>query len=204
MLSLDTYNSAIQLNKIEKENNQEIIIDKYKYDYCVYKINEILIHNLGEKNEEMKKLLEQLQKNLKLKKDCNEKEKKQIDSMKIKNKNLNNEEIKTIKIKNPNIFKELENTMKNIDKDIKKTAKEFIKLILRDSPYPGYNNDINVDDIFNKSNDEIKKFILKLKIKYNPDKYEADNINQNKQKENHKISTLICSHLNNILINMDN
>ena len=125
--------------------------------------------------------------------------------MKINNKNLNNEEIKIIKIKNPNIFKELENTMKNIDKDIKKTAKEFIKLILRDSPYPGYNNDINVDDIFNnQSNEEIKKFILKLKKKYNPDKYGPDKYNQNKPNENTKISTLICSHLNNILINIDN
>ena len=48
--ALDTYNWAIQLNKIEKENNQDEIIDEIKYDYCVCKINEILIYNLGEKN----------------------------------------------------------------------------------------------------------------------------------------------------------
>ena len=60
--SLDSYNYAIQLNKIEKENEPDEIIDKYKYDYCLYKINGILIHNLGVKNEKMKKFLEKLQK----------------------------------------------------------------------------------------------------------------------------------------------
>ena len=61
---------------MKKKDGNDEIIDKYKYDLCVYKINEILIHNLGTKNEKMKKLLEQLQKNLKLKNDFNEKEKK--------------------------------------------------------------------------------------------------------------------------------
>ena len=74
--SLDSYNYAIQLNKIEKKDGTVEIIDKYKYDLCVYKINEILIHNLGSKNEEMKKLLEKLQNNLYLRNEVFEKEKK--------------------------------------------------------------------------------------------------------------------------------
>ena len=67
--------------------------------------------------------------------------------------------------------------MKNINNDIKKTAKEFIKLILRDFPYPGYNNEFNdskIKEIFNKGNNEIKKFIRKIKIKYNPENYKKE------------------------------
>jgi len=197
LAALDTYNWAIQLNKIEKENNQDEIIDEFKYDYCVCKINEILIHNLGEQNEEMKKLLEKLQIKLNLKKECNEKEKKQIEDIKKNNINLTNNEIK---INNPNIFEEIKNIMNDIEKDIKKTAKECIKIILRDSPYPNYNNDFNVDDIFkNKNNQEIHQFILNLKARYYPSKYGSMYSTDYRQKENYKIASLICGHLNNIL-----
>ena len=167
--SLDTYNYAIQLNKIEKKDGNDEIIDKYKYDLCLYKKCEILIHHLGEKNEEMKKLLIKLQKNL---------------------------EIKMIKNKNPNLINDLEKTMININNDIIKTAKEFIKLILRDSPYPGYNgeyNDAKIEEIFNSGNAEIKKFIRKLKTKYLPDKFSKD------IKEQHKLAQKITAHLNDIM-----
>jgi hypothetical protein len=199
--SIDSYNYAIQLNKIEKENEDDEIIDKYKYDYCVFRINEILIHNLGEKNEKMRKLLEQLQKNLKLKNDFNEKEKKQIEKIKKDNESLRDEKDKNIKIINPNYFKEFDDAMKNINKDLKKTAKEFIKLILRDSPYKGYNNeydDAKLDEIFNKENAEIKRFINRLKIKYSPDKVDKN------FKEQYLAAQTISAHLNNILSNMDN
>ncbi len=198
--SIDSYNYAIQLNKIEKENEDDEIIDKYKYDYCVFRINEILIHNLGEKNEKMRKLLEQLQKNLKLKNDFNEKEKIQIEKIKKDNENLRNKNVKNIKIINPNYFKEFDEAMKNINKDLKKTAKEFIKLILRDSPYQGYNNeydDSKLDEIFNKGNAEIKRFIKRLKIKYSPDKIDKN------FKDQYLAAQTISSHLNNILSNMD-
>ena len=190
--SLDLYNYAIQLNKIEKKDGNDEIIDKYKYDLCVYKINEILIHNLGEKNEKMKKLLEQLQKNLKLRNEVFEKEKKQIEDLKKANKNLKNEKI--IKNNNPNLFKDLDNAMKNINNDIKKTAKEFIKLILREAPYPGYNNEYDdkyIDELFKQENAKIKQFIKKLKIKYLPDKFR--NI-----EEQLEIARQITAHLNDI------
>ncbi len=199
--SLDSYNYAIQLNKIGKENEPDEIIDKYKYDYCLYKINGILIHNLGEKNEKMKKFLEKLQKDLEKKNECNEKEKKQIEKMKKENKNLHNETTKMIKIKNPNYFKEYDNVMKNINRDLKKTAKDFIKLILKDSPYNGYNNEYNdekIDEIFNKGNEEIKKFIKRLKIKYSPDKIDKN------LKDQHLAAQTISGHLNNILSSIDN
>ena len=64
--------------------------------------------------------------------------------------------------------------MKNINNNIKKTAKEFIKLILREAPYLGYNNEFDdkyIDDLFKQENSKIKKFIRKLKIKYLPDGY---------------------------------
>ena len=198
--SLDSYNYAIQLNKIEKENEPDEIIDKYKYDYCLYKINGILILLLYEKNEKMK-FLEKLQKDLEKKNECNEKEKKQIEKMKKENKNLHNETTKMIKIKNPNFFKEYENAMKNINKDLKKTAKDFIKLILKDSPYNGYNNEYNdekIDEIFNKGNEEIKKFIKRLKIKYSPDKIDKN------LKDQHLAAQTISGHLNNILSSIDN
>jgi L1 cell adhesion molecule like protein len=199
--SLDSYNYAIQLNKIGKENEPDEIIDKYKYDYCLYKINGILIHNLGEKNEKMKKFLEKLQKDLEKKNECNEKEKKQIEKMKKENKNLHNETTKMIKIKNPNYFKEYDNVMKNINRDLKKTAKDFIKLILKDSPYNGYNNEYNdekIDEIFNKGNEEIKKFIKRLKIKYSPNKIDKN------LKDQYLAAQTISSHLNNILSSIDN
>jgi len=194
--SLDSFDYAIQLNIIEKKNEEDEIIDKYKYDYCIYRINEILIHHLGEKNENMKRLLKQLQKNLKLKNDYNEKEKKQVEKLKKENKNLENENTKKIIINNPNYFKEYDDAMKNINKDLKKTAKEFIKLILRDSPYKGYNNEYNdekLDEMFNKGNAEIKKFIKKLKIKYSPVKIDK------KFKDQYLAAQAISSHLNNIL-----
>ena len=199
--SLDSFNYAIQLNKIGKKDEEDEIIDKYKYDYCVYRINEILIHHLGEKNQNMKILLEQLQKNLKLKNDYNEKEKKQVEKLKKENKTLVNEKTQKIILNNPNYFKDFDNAMKNINKDLKKTAKEFIKLILKDSPYNGYNNEYNdkvLDDIFNKGNAEIKKFIKKLKTKYSPDKIDK------KLKDQHLAARTISSHLNNILSSMDN
>ena len=90
--------------------------------------------------------------------------------------------------------------MNDIEKDIKKTAKECIKIILRDSPYPNYNNDFNVDDIFkNKNNQEIHQFILNLKARYYPSKYGSMYSTDYRQKENYKIASLICGHLNNIL-----
>jgi L1 cell adhesion molecule like protein len=174
--ALDSYNFAIQLNKIEKENGDDIIIEKNKYDECLYKINKILIYNLGEKNEEIKKLFEELDKALQKKNECN----KMI-------------------IKNPNLLNDLNNIMNNVTENLKKTAIEFIKLILRDSPYPGYNkNDINVDEIFKKGNNEIKKFIRTLKTKYNPVKFQAKNANDKKQKEQYEVAQKICGHLNNI------
>jgi len=199
--SLDAYNSAIQLNRIENENGEDKILDKYKYDFCVYKINEILIHNLGEKNVKMKELLEKLQKNLKLKNKFSEQEKKKIEDIRKNNKNLKDENTKDIKIKNPNIFKEIDNTMNNINQDIIKTAKEFIQLILHDCPYPGYKNEYNdekLDEIFNKGNAEIKKFIKRLKIKYLPDKYGKD------IKEQHLIAQKITAHLNDIFDRIEN
>jgi len=144
----------------------------------------------------MKILLKQLQKNLKLKNDYNEKEKKQVEKLKKENKNLENENTKKIIINNPNYFKEYDDAMKNINKDLKKTAKEFIKLILRDSPYKGYNNEYNdekLDEMFNKGNAEIKKFIKKLKIKYSPVKIDK------KFKDQYLAAQAISSHLNNIL-----
>ena len=192
--SLDLYNYAIQLNKIEKKDGNDEIIDNYKYDLCVYKINEILIHNLGTKNEKMKKLLEQLQKNLKLRNEVFEKEKKQIEDIKKKDKKLKDEKSNLIKNDNPNLFKDLDNAMKNINNDIKKTAKEFIKLILREAPYPGYNNEFDdkyIDNLFKQENSKIKKFIKKLKIKYLPDKF-------NKIKEQLEIARQITAHLNDI------
>ena len=199
--SLDAYNYAIQLNRIENKNGENKIIDKYKYDLCVYKINEILIHYLGEKNDKMKNLLEQLQKNLKIKNEYNEQERKKIEEYKKDNKNLKNEDTKYIRINNPNLFKDIDNAMNNINKDIINTAKEFIKLILRDSPYPGYKNEYNdkkLDEIFNKGNAEIKRFINKLKIKYFPDKY-GKNI-----KEQHQVAQKITAHLNDIFDRIDN
>ena len=148
----------------------------------------------------MRKLLEQLQKNLKLKNDFNEKEKIQIEKIKKDNENLRNKNVKNIKIINPNYFKEFDEAMKNINKDLKKTAKEFIKLILRDSPYQGYNNeydDSKLDEIFNKGNAEIKRFIKRLKIKYSPDKIDKN------FKDQYLAAQTISSHLNNILSNMD-
>ena len=68
-------NNAIQLNKIEKRDGKNEI-NKYYYYLCIYKKNQILIDNLDSKNEEMKKLLEQLQKNLKLRNEVFEKKKK--------------------------------------------------------------------------------------------------------------------------------
>ena len=172
--SLDTYNLAIQLNKIEKKNNQDEIIDKYKYDYCLYKKNEILIYNLGEKNEKIKKLLEELQEKLK---------------------------IKMIKNKNPNLINDLEKTMNNINNDIKNTAKAAIKLILRDSPYPDYNGeyeDSKIDEIFNKGDAEIKRFIRKLKTKYLPDRFDRN------MGEQHLLAQRITAHLNDIFDRINN
>ena len=142
----------------------------------------------------MRKLLEQLQKNLKLKNDFNEKEKKQIEKIKKDNESLRDEKDKNIKIINPNYFKEFDDAMKNINKDLKKTAKEFIKLILRDSPY----DDSKLDEIFNKENAEIKRFINRLKIKYSPDKVDKN------FKDQYLAAQTISAHLNNILSNMDN
>ena len=89
--------------------------------------------------------------------------------------------------------------MDNVNKNVKKTAIEFIKLILKDSPYPGYNeNEFNLDEIFNKGNNEIKKFIRKLKTKYNPNKFQANDLNDEKQKKQYKVAQEICAHLNNI------
>ena len=154
--ALDTYNLAIQLNKIEKENNKVGIIDKNKYHRCICKINVILIHNLREKYEKLEKLLEDLQ-------------------------------------------TKLDNIMVEIDSDFKKTAKDCINLILTDFPYPGYNGEFNVDEIFkNSSNTEISNFIKTLKIKYHPNKFRATNNNDKIQQEHFNIATLICSHLNNI------
>ena len=120
---------------------------------------------------------------------------------KKKSKTLKDEDTKNIKIRNPNIFKDIDDKMNNINKNIIKTAKEFIKLILRDSPYPGYNNEYNdqkLDEIFNKGNAEIKKLIKRLKIKYLPDKY-GKNI-----KEQHLIAQKITAHLNDIFDRIDN
>ena len=121
--------------------------------------------------------------------------------MKKENKNLHNETTKMIKIKNPNYFKEYDNVMKNINRDLKKTAKDFIKLILKDSPYNGYNNEYNdekIDEIFNKGNEEIKKFIKRLKIKYSPNKIDKN------LKDQYLAAQTISSHLNNILSSIDN
>ena len=129
--SLDYYNYAIQLNKIEKENEVDEIIDKYKYGYCVNRKNEILINFLDKKNENMK-------------------------------------------------LKKFDDIMKNINKNPKKTAKEFIKLVLREYPFRGCKNEYNdskIDEIFNKGKAEIKKFIKYLKYKYSPDKIDK-NLNE--------------------------
>ena len=75
------------------------------------------------------------------------------------------------------IKEELNNNMMDIDKDSKNTAKDFIKLILRIYPYLGFKDDINVSYIFNNaSNAEIKSFIRNLKVKYNQDRFDANNI----------------------------
>jgi L1 cell adhesion molecule like protein len=196
--ALDSYNFAIQLNKIEKENEDDIIIEKYKYDYCVYKINQILIHYLGEKNEEMKKLLEKLDKVLHEKNDYNNKEKQIINNFKIDNPNENEESTKKIIIQNPKLFEEIMKVMNKVNENVKKTAIDFVKLILRDSPYPGYNkNEFNIDEIFKKGNDEIKKFIRKLKTKYNPNKFNKA------QKEQYEVAQKICAHLNNIYSSLE-
>ena len=142
----------------------------------------------------MKKLLEQLQKNLHLRNEVFEKEKKQIEELQKANKNLKNEKSNLIKNNNPNLFKDLDNAMKNINNDIKKTAKEFIKLILREAPYPGYKNEYDdkyIDELFKQENAKIKKFIKKLKIKYFPDRF-------NKIKEQLEIARQITAHLNDI------
>ena len=81
------------------------------------------------------------------------------------------------KTKIENLLKNMDDIMNNINNDFIKTTKEFIKLILRDFPYPGYNNEFNdskIKEIFNKGNNEIKKFIRKIKIKYNPENYKKE------------------------------
>jgi len=89
--------------------------------------------------------------------------------------------------------------MKDIDKDIKNTAKDFIKLILRLYPYPGYKDDINVSDIYNKaSNAEIRNFIRNLKAEYNNANLGTNNIIHSNERGHNSIVTLILSHLNNI------
>ena len=122
------------------------------------------------------------------------KKKNKLKTLKKKDKKLKDEKSKLIKNDNPNLFKELDNAMKNINSNIKKTAKEFIKLILREAPYPGYNNEYDdkfIDDLFKQENSKIKKFIKKLKIKYLPDKY-------NNIKEQLEIARQITAHLNDI------
>ena len=88
--------------------------------------------------------------------------------------------------------------MNKVNENVKKTAIDFVKLILRDSPYPGYNkNEFNIDEIFKKGNDEIKKFIRKLKTKYNPNKFNKA------QKEQYEVAQKICAHLNNIYSSLE-
>ena len=161
LLALDTFNLAIQLNKIENEDNKVEIIDKNKYQFCICRINVILLHILGEKYEKLTKILEELQ-------------------------------------------NKLENIMDNIDTNIKRTAKECIKLILLDYPYPDYNNEYNVDDIFNNDNTKIRNFIRTLKTKYHPDRFNI-NFNDNEIQEEHRNTARnICGHLNNIYDLIDN
>ncbi len=81
--SLDSYNHAIQLIKIEKENKENEIIDNEKYDYCINRINEILINIFG-KEEDLSKKLKELQKNLELKIDV-KKTSKEIIKLILKN-----------------------------------------------------------------------------------------------------------------------
>jgi predicted transcriptional regulator len=152
---------AIQLNKIENEDNRVEILDKNKYQFCICRINVILLHILGEKYEKLTKILEELQ-------------------------------------------NKLENIMDNIDTNIKRTAKECIKLILLDYPYPDYNNEYNVDDIFNNDNTKIRNFIRTLKTKYHPDRFNI-NFNDNEIQEEHRNTARnICGHLNNIYDLIDN
>ena len=161
LLALDTFNLAIQLNKIENEDNRVEIIDKNKYQFCICRINVILLHILGEKYEKLTIILEELQ-------------------------------------------NKLENIMDNIDTNIKRTAKECIKLILLDYPYPDYNNEYNVDDIFNNDNTKIRNFIRTLKTKYHPDRFNI-NFNDNEIQEEHRNTARnICGHLNNIYDLIDN
>ncbi len=166
LLALDTFNLAIQLNKIENEDNRVEIIDKNKYQFCICRINVILLHILGEKYEKLTRILNELQ-------------------------------------------NKLENIMDNIEEKtnitkIKKTAKECIKLILLDYPYPNYNNEYNVDDIFNNDNIKIRNFIRTLRTKYHPDRFNTTFNDNEIQEEHRNTARNICSHLNNIYDLIDN
>ena len=104
MQLLDSYNFSINLNKNEKDE----IIDKYKFDYCVYRNNEIIIYYLNNKYKEMKNIIEKLQFYLKSKNDANNKERKKIEDLNNNQKIINFNEIKIIKNKYKNLFKDYE------------------------------------------------------------------------------------------------
>ena len=73
-----------------------------------------------------------------------------------------------------------------------------MELILRDYPYPDYNShEFNIDEIFKRENNEIRKFIRILRVKYTPNRFQPRNANNNRQQE-YELVQQICSHLNNI------
>ena len=191
------FNFAIELNKKNDE-----IVDKYKFDYCVYRLNEIVKFYLKDKND-IKKIVEKLEFYLKSKNDYNNKERKKIESLNVNKKNFSFDEIKSIKNQNKNLFKDYENIIKTIDEKIKNLMIDLINVILNDFFYvDNINNEYyNVKEIFNKEKNEIKKFIKKIKSKLT--KNENDN-NINKiidfnQEEKCKLIEIICDHLINIL-----
>ena len=121
------------------------------------------------------------------------KDENKIDSSKKNDKDTDSKLKKKI-FTSRDLYNVMENIMKNIDNDFKKTAKDFIKLILREAPYPRYNNEFDdnyIDEIFKQENVKINKFIKKLKVKYLPEKFK--NI-----KEQHVLAQQITTHLNNI------
>ena len=206
MQLLDSYNLSINLNKNEKDE----IIDKYKFDYCVYRINEIISYYLNNKNKEMKNIIEKLQIYLKSKNDANNKERKKIEDLNNNQKIINFNEIKIIKNKYKNLFKDNEKSNKKLDDNIKNLIIELVKIILDDFIYiDNINNEYyNVEEIFSKEKKEIKKFIDEIKSKYSNNEININNINNiiidKNQDEKYKLIKIICAHIINVLYCMEN
>ena len=206
MQLLDSYNNSINLNKNEKDE----IIDKYKFDYCVYRINDIISYYLKDKNKDIKDVIEKLQIYLKGKNDYNNKERKKIEELNNNQKIVDFNEIKIIKNKYKNSFKDNEKLNKKLnDNNIKNLIIDLVKIILIDFIYvDNINNEYyDVEEIFNKEKKEIKKFINEIKSKYSNNENNENNINNiidQNQEEKCKLIKIICEHIIDVLYCMDN